>query len=310
MTAVIGVGSWDRSGSSIVARIIGSADGVVSVGEINNLWERGVVADLPCGCGNRFSNCRFWGEVMPRAFSGTEGQAILESAMAFASQASNQQLLRGRLTNRKNPGYQAYVSALRRIYEAIAAASGADLIVDSSKIPWHLDAASEAADRFHLVHLIRDPRGVVYSQKKVLKYQPDDDRLMDRHGVGFTTTGWIYRNLLFSALWRSTDTRIIVSYEQFSRNPQSVVEDILRFSGHPPEGLPFTDRSTIALPTEHSVSGNPVRFHTGSIEVDLDDEWKTRLEKPTQYLVGTVTAPLRLSYEKRAISESTTAGTI
>lgn len=301
MSRVLGIGSWDRSGSSILARILGSSAGVISVGEINNLWSRGVTANLRCGCGRSFADCVFWSETMSRAFSDQRGAELLGHAVSFASGASNQRLLKMVLTRGSDQGFDQYVEALERLYPAILAASGDSLVVDSSKIPWHLAAASRAAHVFQLVHLVRDPRGVVYSHKKVVSYEPGDEAMtMTQHGAGFTTAGWIYRNLVISGLWRSPERRKIVSYEQFSATPREVIEEILKFAGQPASELPFLDRSTISLPTEHSVSGNPVRFRNGDVVIDVDSEWQDGLEKSTRFAVGAATAPMRIQYQRRA----------
>jgi hypothetical protein len=299
MSRILGIGSWDRSGSSIIARALGTCGGVVSVGEINNLWARGVNANLRCGCGEPFADCDFWSQTMDRAFSGGEGRALLNAATEVAETASNHKLLRAKLTHTRHRDQEHYTEALRRLFDAVVATSGASLVVDSSKAPWHLESASRAASSFRLIHLVRDPRGVVYSHKKVMKYDPGRDEIMNRDGAAFTTAGWMYRNLVLGALWRSSD-RMLVSYEQFSTSPRSVIEQILRFSDQPVGDLSFIEGSTVALATEHSVSGNPVRFKTGSIDIEVDDEWKSELSPWTKYWVGAATAPMRISYQRRA----------
>jgi len=299
MSRILGIGSWDRSGSSILARTLGTCGGVVSVGEINNLWARGVKANLRCGCGDHFSDCDFWSEIMGRAFSGDEGRILLETAVGFAETASNHKLLRAKVANTTNRGQELYTEALRRLYRAVLATSGASLVVDSSKTPWHLDAASRAASSFKLIHLVRDPRGVVYSHKKVVTYEPGRDEIMNRDGATFTTAGWVYRNLMLGSLWRSDD-RMIVIYEQFSSSPRAIVQEILRFADQPAGDLSFISGSSAALATEHSVSGNPVRFESGSIDISVDNEWRSELSAWTELWVGAATAPMRISYQRRA----------
>lgn len=67
---VLFIGGWGRSGSTLVDRLTGRLDGVVAVGELRDVWQRGVVEDRLCGCGQRFSACPFWQEVGQRAFQG------------------------------------------------------------------------------------------------------------------------------------------------------------------------------------------------------------------------------------------------
>lgn len=299
MTRVLGIGSWDRSGSTILARVLGASPAVVSVGEINNLWDRGVDCDMQCGCGNSFSACEFWSAVMARAFPSDD--ELLEEAVEFSRGASNHSLLATWIWRKHPRGLDRYVQALDRLYGAIKEVSGAELIVDSSKTPWHLYAASRAVDQFSLVHLVRDPRGVVYSHKKVMEYEPGTDiAYMNRKGVGFTTAGWIYRNLIISGIWRSTRKRMVVSYEQFTSQPEEAAKKILAFSGLPNAVTPFETAPVITLGADHSVSGNPVRFQTGQVTVELDDEWKTRLDRDARLLVGGATAPFLASYRRAA----------
>jgi hypothetical protein len=46
--SIVGPG---RSGTTILASVLGEADGVVSVGELRWLWQRGVQERRSCGCG-------------------------------------------------------------------------------------------------------------------------------------------------------------------------------------------------------------------------------------------------------------------
>src|SRR5690606_26358629 len=97
---IIGIGAWDRSGSTILAEILGSAPGVVSVGELNNLWDRGARQNRPCACGERFWDCPFWKPVMDRAFAGSEGRRLLEAVTEAADHMTNHGLIKQRLTGR------------------------------------------------------------------------------------------------------------------------------------------------------------------------------------------------------------------
>ena len=53
-----------RSGSTILDNILGQIGGWASAGELRFLWERGVLGDRLCGCGERFSVCPFWTQVL------------------------------------------------------------------------------------------------------------------------------------------------------------------------------------------------------------------------------------------------------
>ena len=65
---VLFIGGLGRSGSTLVDRVLGQTPGVCSVGELVFLWERGLLANERCGCGEPFDGCPFWKEVGVRAF--------------------------------------------------------------------------------------------------------------------------------------------------------------------------------------------------------------------------------------------------
>lgn len=39
-----------------------------AAGEVRYLWQRGLLEDRWCGCGERFTRCPFWQDVLGRAF--------------------------------------------------------------------------------------------------------------------------------------------------------------------------------------------------------------------------------------------------
>ena len=80
---------WDRSGSTILANILGSTPGVITLGEINNVWERGFGDDLMCSCEQRFSRCELWRPIAEGAFgvdlSGVAARANRKSSTSFSA---------------------------------------------------------------------------------------------------------------------------------------------------------------------------------------------------------------------------------
>lgn len=290
MVRVLGIGGWDRSGSTIVAGVLGAAPEVVSVGEISNLWERGVVEDRLCGCGARFGVCDFWKPVMDRAFGDDQGRIALEGAIEAQTRLGNARLIAGREALVGSDA-RCYARALSRIYAAIGEAAGAEVIVDSSKTPWHLALADAAESvEFSMLHLVRDPRGVAYSLSKTMDYDPDVEhpRRMDRHGPVFTVLGWRYRNRIISRMWGGRPDYLVLRYEDFAADPRRVTEDLLRRMAIPVDRLPFTSASEVELPVIHSVSGNPVRFQDGPVEIRLDERWRTRMPASDRAAVTTL----------------------
>lgn len=294
---VVGIGAWDRSGSTILAEVIGSGPGVVSVGELNNLWDRGVRRNRPCACGERFWECRFWNPVMDRAFPGEEGRRLAEAVASAADRMTNHGLIWQRLTGRSEHRLDIYVEGLARLHAALAEITEGAVIVDSTKMPWHLEATGRIdGAELWLLHLIRDPRGVVNSHQKSLRYDNDsaDPEMMDRHGWMFTTAGWVYRNMMLAALWGRNDRYLRVIYEDFCADPRRTVSEFMQTLGlaHPT----FESTNQIVLQPGHSVSGNPVRFARGAVTIRADDAWRSELTPLIRGSVGLATLPLRTLY--------------
>lgn len=298
---VLGIGAWDRSGSTVIANVMGAVPGVVSVGEINNLWERGLEQDRLCGCGARFGQCVFWQSVLGRAFPpDPAGRALLAGVVSAAATLSNGQLLRHGLMGGQWPAASAYGDGLRALYRAIAEVSGASVIVDSAKMPWHLWIASDLDGiDFSLLHLVRDPRGVTQALRKKMAYDPDTTRpeLMDRHGTMYTALGWRYRNLMLGRLWRRSGSRYLLErYEDFATDPTTATRRILEMVGHRTDVLPFVSPNEAIIPPTHSVSGNPSRFASGTVRIALDNEWQSKLSSRRRLMVEALTWPMLTRY--------------
>jgi hypothetical protein len=64
------IGGWGRSGSTLLASMLGEVPRMTPVGELRYIWERGLHDDELCGCGERFGECPFWQAVGREAFGG------------------------------------------------------------------------------------------------------------------------------------------------------------------------------------------------------------------------------------------------
>jgi hypothetical protein len=49
-----------RSGSTLLANILGQVEGFFTAGELISIWERGLIQDRFCGCGVPFHDCEVW----------------------------------------------------------------------------------------------------------------------------------------------------------------------------------------------------------------------------------------------------------
>jgi hypothetical protein len=298
---VLFIGGLGRSGSTLVDRVLGQTPGVCSVGELVFLWERGLLANERCGCGEPFDGCPFWKEVGARAFGGWER---IDAAVLAARQHRVDRtryvpmLLAPRLSRGFDRRLRPYAEALGRIYAAIAAASGATIVVDSSK---HVSTAALVRRvpgvRATIVHLVRDPRGVAWSWSKVVT-RPDvtagESSTMARIGPARVAARWQSTNALL-ALVRSRHA--VLRYEDFVERPAASTRRLLSLGGMDVEDLPqFIDDRTVLFGEDHTVAGNPLRFRTGAVEIRADDGWRRSLPARRRTLVSALTVPSNLVY--------------
>jgi hypothetical protein len=297
---VVGLG---RSGSTILSNSLGQIGGYFSAGELNFIWKHNVLENRLCGCGNPFRECPVWTRVMDEAFGGMDGVDAREM-MRLQASGTRTRHIPLMLTNRGRRRIAERLENLlinyRRLYEAIGAVTDSRVIVDSSKEPAHGYAMSLVPDvDFYVLHLIRDPRAAAYSWLKK-KPQPDSEEI--EHMVRFSPTKssalWDSWNASAEALWRRTPEKYLrLRYEDFVASPRRSFERILDLLGEQGAEPPLAGEREVKLGVSHTVSGNPNRFETGSVELRQDREWISGMSPRERILVTALTFPLLPRYD-------------
>ena len=289
MTRVLYVAGTGRSGSTLLARILDRADGVFAAGELRYVWQRGLVEDRLCGCGEPFSRCPFWQAVMQRAYGGRP----LDARAVIATQRALTRLRQvPRILTVGGPEAPAgYLETLSRLYRAVAEVSGCEVVVDSSKLPsYGFVLAQVPGLDVRVVHLVRDPRGAAHSWRSP-KPQPDGGG-MQRMSVLKSSSLWLAWNASAPVLFRGRAGYLSVRYEDLVARPRDVVEEILAFTDRPGDDTPIVGERTVSLGRSHTVAGNPNRLESGPVQLREDQTWTTALGRPQRVLVTAMTTPL------------------
>lgn len=289
-----------RTGSTIVANILGQLDGYFAVGELWNIWRRGIIEDRWCGCGEPLDSCVEWERILKHAFGRRLDRADAERLDALALDQLRGHWVRTLRNARRNPSLDGdeYRSALAALYRAIPDVTGCRVVVDSSKGPVYAAMlATLPGVRVHVVHLLRDPRAAAFSTSRV-RALPDfgDDRLMRREPPYVTARRWTKNHALCGFLLRghaASFTRL--RYEDFMAAPAQATARLIEAVGVPAK-LPFTTEQTVRLSATHSVSGNPGRFRLGDVTLHLDDEWRRAMPLQDRAVVTGLTWPLLLRH--------------
>jgi hypothetical protein len=299
--SVVGAG---RSGTTILGSILNEVDGFATAGELRWLWERGVVAERPCGCGAPPHRCPVWSQVINDTLGGhfDEGETTDRVRDIIAAQhevGRPLNLPRALRSIGAGAGGWKALGLVSGITDAACASfartTGARVVVDISKRP--IDAAVFAGldDVDHyVVHIVRDPRAVVHAWQRSKQFTVSGQAMsMGRRGLLSTTRRWVKSALSAAALRRRVPQSrwFYLRYEDFAAEPRLWVDRMLAFMG---ESGPttFSDDHTAVLGANHIVAGNPSRFETGPVAVRADDEWRRRLPRRSQLLVALLTMPL------------------
>jgi hypothetical protein len=307
---VLYIGGFGRSGSTLVERILGQIPGFCSAGEVVFLWQRGLVENQLCGCGAAFSECDFWTRVGKSAFGGWDEVDGAEM-VALQHQVDRNRYIPAMVAPRLRPGASAalerYTDALSRLYRGIREVSGDRVVIDASK---HASTAyllrRVPGLDLRVVHLVRDARGVAYSWTKEVKKPEVTDGYMPVYRPSSSGLQWLTYNLLFDA-FGVLDDAMVLRYESALADPRGTVERILAHAGEHRDGedLAFMHESLgaggvpqdwVELGVDHTVAGNPMRFHQGRLDLRLDEAWRHKLPDRDRKVVSALTFPLQARY--------------
>ena len=303
MTITIYLGAVGRSGTTLLERTLATSDRIVALGEVVHLWDRGLRDDEPCACGQRFSACSFWVEVGRRGFGGWDCVDVDQLGRDRRMVDRNRYipwLVCPRIAPRRfRESRERLLDVLEALYSAIAETSrahfgdGVEILIDSSKHPSYLFLLRGVrGSDVRLLHIVRDPRGVAHSWNKHVA-RPESGEAMERLGTARACARWMSHNVLFTLVAASTPSRRL-AYERFTADPDELGRalDDLAPEVHPVR-LAVDDR-TIHLGTDHTVSGNPMRFSSGDIDVRADERWRDQMPRLRRLVISVATGPLRV----------------
>jgi hypothetical protein len=306
---VLYIAGWGRSGSTIIGNALGQLPGFAHVGEVSNVWARGVIENSLCGCGARFSECATWSQVFTCAFGGIDVEHAKRMKADTLQLPNNKALLlraaTGRDLSRDNPDADArgYTENLCRLYGAIGSEMGARVIVDSSKVPSYAIALASLPNvDLRVVHLVRDPRATSYSWSRHID-RPDAGRplTMERLETWQSAARWCSWNATTEVITRLLGRPTVrVSYEQFVRDPRTTLSTILGLVGDVARvdrvSLPFVSDHEVELGPTHTVWGNHRRRRAGRVLIESDEEWKANLTRFERAVIAAMTFPLARLY--------------
>lgn len=300
---IAGIG---RSGSTLLARALGGADGLAAVGEAMHFYGRGLTNNELCACGQPVHDCPLWGRVAERL---GEAHRPLPSARIerFRHRATEGRGLPATFLPWRTPGFEenleSFRSHLSRLYVEARRVAGARALVDSSKNAGYARVLLGVPRvDLHLIHLIRDSRGVANSLQK-RKHRPgvpwrNGDEVLDRRGPAAASVFWSAAQLMVESLRSDAAGYVRVRYRDFVRAPERTLRRVLEAHGEyrSPAQLDHVEDGALELEQHHILAGNPMRNEAGTVPLDEDVAWRRNLGTGARRLVTAVTLPLLARY--------------
>jgi hypothetical protein len=188
------------------------------------------------------------------------------------------------------------------LYRAVMGASGASVIVDSSKEPHYAYLlASHPAFDVRLCHLVRHPVGTAWSWSRTrIEHGFGGGHQMETRGPVSASTYYVVSNHWTERLFAGTEHYWRLRYEDFVADPRKNLERLCEFGGigaDPASVIELRDGKWVAsIGRVHSAWGNPNRFGGGDLMLRPDDEWRTNAPDRFRNTVWRLTAPVARRY--------------
>jgi sulfotransferase family protein len=261
VTALIYIGGYGRSGSTLLESLLATRLDILACGEVVScLRDR---LDRGCTCGKSREECSVWAHFFQKP-EGPRGLSHTSLTLSLLDRA----------------------------------ASRYSYMVDSSKTAWGSFGApfklrQKLGNQFHLIHVVRDPRAVCWSNAGGTRKRGGVVRFPSLRHLR-TTFGWWLANLsceLFGLLYPERYKR--VRYEDIARSHAEALATLFA-------ALPTQRESTPGTETQgnrHQLRGNQSRYESiKPAEIREDARWKSVMPVGQQAFVGALTWPLRTRY--------------
>lgn len=275
------IAGYGRSGSTILDIALGQHAAVMGAGEITSLTRHVWRHNEYCACGNAIRDCSFWNSVLQEWSIGQES-GLMEEYCALQQKFEGLSMLT-RLLSGFGLGkrFSLYTLHTKRLFSAMQACSGRQMIVDSSKLPGRAMAVAQIPGiDMRVIHLVRDGRGVAWSLLK--GYERDAKSGLQKEikpkSVFRTAVRWSMVNLAVEYLSRKLGPERVmrVRYEDFASDPVTVMQKIGAFLELDLSRIGTSLRNGEAMGPGHQVAGNRLRMNA-SIALNKDEAWRTRM---------------------------------
>lgn len=292
---VIYIAGYGRSGSTLLDIALGQHPSIMGGGEITTLarhvWEN----DEYCACGSPVQECPVWKPIVERWR--LEEPVTLLDDYRKAQERTEGVIGLARLF--KLADWPRHARRTVSLLRSITQVSGRPIIVDSSKLPGRGFAlAAMPGIELHVVHLVRDGRGVAWSLSKSYGRQIEKgvQRELRPKPIIYSAIRWATINLATELLSRRVGARrsIRIRYEDFVADPRATISQILGLVGVTQQDR-LTNPEPHPLSPQHQVAGSRHRMER-SITIRKDEKWMIEMPASKQRVFNLICGPLLRRY--------------
>jgi hypothetical protein len=291
---VLYVAGMARSGTTLLALLLGAQERVFGAGELRRYWWGRDTPGWLCGCGRTVDECPFWSAVQPKVSTGGEQERrrIRELHRERLRLRPRQLIALRRDCLRRAEWCVKYAAAVDELYRAVAEVSGSRVVVDSSKeLPDGYLVSRLSSLPVHVVHMVRDPRAVAHSFARRVPTRQPYREFMPRGGSISTAAKWDVRTLCAERMFAPLGERYSrIAYEDLVKDPVAALTPLahsLRLADPP--------RGDGAHAVNHTFDGNPRRLAPDQ-PLEIDDEWRREMPRGASALVTAATWPMARRY--------------
>lgn len=224
---VVYIAGAQHCGSTMLDAVLGAAPSARSLGEVGGFHRHTDGAGCDCGC--PAASCPPCRAVVAQ-LAGTSGleRFGVVSRLPLKERRAHWTVIGG--ARRRE-----YASLADGVFDAAAAATGASILVDSSKNAGRAGAlVHDSRHEVRVVHLVRDGRSYLASKRR--RAAAEGRRVVPPVALG----AWLIKNLLLWSLLRrgvGRDRYLLCRYEDLMADPEGELDRIGRFAGIDTAGL-------------------------------------------------------------------------
>jgi hypothetical protein len=300
------------SGSTLLEQALSQVAGCVSVGEPYRPLFEPYWPEMTCGCGELFRDCAFWNAVLADAYG--DEQAVVRERLRILGEGMVGHSVRSAYANSSpshslRAAFREIGSLIEPMYRAVAARTGAEVIIDASKSGlWGLGIVAAPGIELDVVHLVREPRGFALSNSRPHDFWPPGTQTIPRGPIR-SYANWGVTNLEAEYLTRRAHRGATVLYETFARDPEGTLASIVDMLGLDASGpSPIHNGVLTVNRVAHTIGGNPRRPRRGQTKIEPDERWRTSGSRTLRTLGPVLTGPLWWHYRRVAARGVTRSG--